>query len=83
MTTLQVTLPDSLKEFAESQASLGGYGSIDDYLQAILRAMQKRAAWDNLEPLILDGLQSPVREMTTQDWAELHRKVDACSAAQE
>jgi antitoxin ParD1/3/4 len=77
MSTLQISLPDSLKEFVESQAARGGYASTGEYLEAVLRAVQKRQAWDNLESLILEGLESPTREMTAQDWLELHRKVDA------
>ena len=83
MSTLQVTLPDSLKEFVESQAAAGGYDSIDNYLQAVLRAVQKRLAWDKVETLVLEGLQSPAREMTGKDWEELHRKVDACTPARD
>jgi hypothetical protein len=44
--------------------------------------VQKLQAWDKVESLVLEGLESPAREMTAQDWLELHRKVDTRSAAQ-
>lgn len=58
MTTLNLTLPDSLKEFVEGQVSAGRYSSANDYIQALLREDQKRQAWQEVEALVMEGLNS-------------------------
>jgi antitoxin ParD1/3/4 len=80
MTTVTVTLPESLKEFVDAQIAEGGHGSVSDYVIALLKEAQKRKAWDKVESLVLEGLQSPTREMTKADWEDLHRRVDHESA---
>lgn len=44
MTTLNITLPDSLRAFVEEQAATGGFGSASDYVQTLLRLEQERHA---------------------------------------
>ena len=76
MSTLELTLPDSLKDFLETQASATGYGSASEYIGALLRELQKRQAWDNLEAAALEGLSSPAQEMGAADWGQLREIID-------
>lgn len=75
MAVLQVTLPESLREFIEAEVAAGSYASPSEYIEAILLEAQKRRAWESLEPLVLEGLASPAREMTAADWEELRRSI--------
>ncbi|HLW66666.1 MAG TPA: type II toxin-antitoxin system ParD family antitoxin [Gemmataceae bacterium] len=74
--TFQITLPDSLKEFVEGQLAAGAYSSASDYILALLHEAQKKQAWEKVESLVLDGLNSgePV-EVNPEWWEEKHRRL--------
>ena len=40
MTTLNVSLPDAMKAFIESQVQTGQYASASDYIRALVREAQ-------------------------------------------
>jgi len=56
MTTVTISLPDSLKDFVEGQVRTKGYGNVSEYFRGLLRQAQERAADERLEKLLLDGL---------------------------
>ena len=74
--TMNVALPDSLKEYVLRQVADGGYTSASEYVRELIRWDQKRKAQERLESLLLQGLRSgEAREFTAEDWAELKRRV--------
>jgi antitoxin ParD1/3/4 len=74
--TMNIALPDNLKEYILRQASDGGYSSASEYVRELIRSDQKRKAQERLESLLLEGLESgEAREFTAEDWAELKRRV--------
>lgn len=75
MSTVELKLSESLKDFLDDEVSTKGYKSASDYMASLLRALQKRQAWDNLEALALQGLATPAREMTGADWQRLRARV--------
>lgn len=75
MATMNVSLPDEMKAFVEGQMALEGYASVSEYLRALIRDAQKRRAKQDLEAKLLDGLQSPVIEMTKADWTALRQRI--------
>ena len=77
MTTLQITLPEPLREFLERQVAEGGYPTASDYVQSLLREVQKRKAKQQVEAMLLDGLKSgePI-EVTAAYWEEKQRQLD-------
>jgi antitoxin ParD1/3/4 len=75
MTTLNFSLPEELKKWIEAQVASGGYGNTSEYLRELIRMDQKRKAEERLEALLLEGLESPAREMTSADWEDLKRRV--------
>lgn len=81
MSTIELPVSESLKEFVETQAAAGGYSSASDYVTALLEAVRKRRAWDGIEPQVLEGLASPCREMTRDDWQQLHLRIDQIEAS--
>ena len=77
MTTLYVNLPDTLKEFVETQVASGGYGSANDYILTLLREAQKRQAWDRVEALVVEGLNSGEPfAATKQHWEEKRQRLE-------
>ena len=75
MTTVTISLPESLKEFIGAQVAQGGFGTVSEYFRALIRDDQKRKVQEKLEAMLLEGLQSEAKEMTTEDWADIRRKV--------
>lgn len=71
MTTMNISLPDDLKEFVDRQIQ-GGYSSASEYIRELLRNAQKQAARENLESALLAGLDSgPATPLTDKDWKTL------------
>ena len=58
VTTVTVSLPDSLKAFIDSQIASKGYGNVSEFVRSLLR--EALATEDNvrLEALLLEGLAS-------------------------
>jgi antitoxin ParD1/3/4 len=75
MTSMNISLPETLRTFVEEQVQTGGYGTTSEYLRELIREAQKQKAQEHLETLLLEGLQSPVSEMTAQDWKDIRREV--------
>jgi antitoxin ParD1/3/4 len=74
MTTLNISLPENLKAFAEEQADIGGYTSVSEYLRELLRADQRQKAALKLDAIILEGINSgPATPMTKTNWEAIHR----------
>ena len=75
MQTMNISLPDQLKEFVEQQISSGRYSSVSEYVRELIRDDEKRKAQEKLEALLLEGVHSgPATEMTRKDWAEIRRE---------
>ena len=58
MTSLNISLPEALKEYVERQVAQGGYSTPSEYLRELLRQDQKRRAEERLEALLIEGLES-------------------------
>jgi Arc/MetJ-type ribon-helix-helix transcriptional regulator len=43
MTTLRITLSESMQEFVDGQTAAGGFDDAGKYLQSLIRAEQRRA----------------------------------------
>ena len=66
MTTVTISLPESLKQFVDSQVADKGYGNVSEYFRTLLREAQEKERDARLEVLLLEGLASgdpiPVNE---------------------
>ena len=58
MSTLNVSLPQSMRAFIDETVSAGGYSTASEYIRELVRRDQKRVADERLENLLLDGLES-------------------------
>ena len=76
MTTLNLSLPDSMRSFVQKQVRHGGYSSSSEYVRALLRQEQQRYAQSTLEAKLLEGMASGrPTEMTPRDWSDIRRAV--------
>lgn len=76
MTTMNISLPDDVKDFVEAQIASEGYASADEYLLGLIRDAQKRQAKRALEAKFREAIESgPATPMTREDWEMLERRV--------
>jgi antitoxin ParD1/3/4 len=76
MATLNITLPDPMKEFVEAQAQREGFGTVSEYLGSMIRETQMRQAKRELEAKLREGIESgPATPMTTEDWDSIREEV--------
>src|SRR5947199_10738084 len=57
-TTMNISLPDSMKAFVDERLIGDGYGSASEYVRELIRTDQKKREEQKLEKLLLDRLQS-------------------------
>lgn len=65
MTTMNISLPDSLKDFVDHQVSTAGYGTSSEYVRELIRRDQDRL---KLRTLLLDGAQSKTTGRGDEDY---------------
>lgn len=71
MATMNVSLPDAMKEWVESRVGTGQYANASDYVRDLIRLDQKRAdAREKLQQMVDDALASGVVEMTSEELLE-------------
>jgi antitoxin ParD1/3/4 len=81
MTTVTISLPESLKEFIDRQLATKGYGNVCEYFRSLLREAQKKEEDARLEALLLEGLASGNDiPMTREFWKELKAEARGISA---
>lgn len=74
MTSMNVSLPEELKEYVETQTK-GAYSTPSEYVRELIRADQKRRAKEKLDALLLEGLDAsgPI-PVNAQFWDDLKRE---------
>jgi antitoxin ParD1/3/4 len=78
MSSVNISIPDSLRRFAERRTEEQGYETISDYVRELLLKDQLRESEGRLETLLLEGLNSgdPVDVTPEYMGAKLQRLVE-------
>ena len=73
MTTVTISLPETLKVFIDDQLATKGYGNVSEYFRSLLREAQEREAEARLENLLVEGLATGGDdiELTRAFWKDL------------
>ena len=76
MTTLNISLPDSMRTFIDDQIAQGGYSTASEYIRDLIRQAQKQAAQEKLDSLLIEGLESGKSiEVTDRWWQEKQQRL--------
>jgi antitoxin ParD1/3/4 len=76
MKSMNISLPNTMRDYIEEQVKSYGYSSASEYFRELVRQDQKRKANERLEVMLLEGLNSGSKsEMTPQDWEEIRQSV--------
>ena len=85
MATMNVSLPDKMKQWVEEQVETGRYGNSSDYIRDLVRRDQERAAKKaEFERLVQEGIDSGVSPLTPEEIFDRARRkagVDKPNAA--
>jgi antitoxin ParD1/3/4 len=69
MSTMNISLPDSLKAFVDEQVADRGYATSSEYIRELIRRELDR---EKLRALLMEGATSPLTTpMTDADFEEL------------
>jgi antitoxin ParD1/3/4 len=74
MQSMNISLPDPLKQFVDVQIAKGRYSSASEYVRELIRADERRKAEDQLEMLLLEGLSSKETTLTPADWKAIRKE---------
>ena len=78
MTTMNVSIPEALREYVDERVVEGGFANVSDYVRALIRDDRARRAKALLESKLLEGLASgPAEEATEAYWKRLEAEVKA------
>ncbi|MCP3728425.1 type II toxin-antitoxin system ParD family antitoxin [Paraburkholderia sp. CNPSo 3272] len=67
MGTMNISLPDSLKEYVDEQVGQGGYGTSSEYVRELIRKDQDRK---RLRGIILQGAASGLADPVDSGYFE-------------
>ncbi len=73
MTTVTISLAESLKTFIDEQLATKGYGNASEYFRSLLRTAQEREEDARLETLLVEGLAAGGDDipLTREFWNDL------------
>ena len=75
MATMNVSLPDAMKDWVEAQARTGPYSNASDYVRDLIRRDQERAdKIAHMQRLVTEGLESGISEQSRKDIEQAARR---------
>jgi len=84
MQTMNISLPDPMKQYVEEQVTAGDYSSASEYMRELVRADQKRNAKEQLEQTLLESLRDgDPQEATPEFWDTIRNELGKRSKARQ
>jgi antitoxin ParD1/3/4 len=75
MATMNISLPDQMKDWVDAQAKSGKYGNASNYVRDLIRHDQEReAAREKMQKIVDDALASGMTDYTMEDIRRMARK---------
>lgn len=74
MTSINISVPEQMREWVEAQVAAGRYGNTSEYFRHLIRKDQSEEAERRLENLLLEGLASGEPSEVTPEFWEAKRK---------
>lgn len=72
MASMNISLPDPMREFVEDCVKKDGYQTASEYFRELVRADQKRKEQERLEKILLAAIDSGKgRELDDSDWENI------------
>ena len=74
METMNISLPEGLKQFVDDQIDEGGYSSVSEYIRELVRLDQKKRSQESLEAMLLEGLKGEGQVFDKKAWSKLREE---------
>ena len=74
MQSMNISLPDPLKQFVDEQIAGGRYSNASEYVRELIRADEKRKAEEQLEAKLLEGLNIADRGLSTEECSAIRKE---------
>ena len=74
METMNISLPEPMKDFVDAQIASGRYSSVSEYVRVLIREDEKRKAEERLETLLLEGLATRESVLTRRDFEDIRKE---------
>jgi antitoxin ParD1/3/4 len=71
--TMNISLPSSLRKRMQEKLGRQGYGSASEYVRELIRRDLAREAIDQVDTLLIEGLESGPPSPVTSAWWEARR----------
>jgi antitoxin ParD1/3/4 len=68
---MNIYLPAPLEQFVNAQIARGLYGSVSEYVSALIRRDEKDKAEKLLEALLLEGFANQDVSLTSEHWGTM------------
>jgi antitoxin ParD1/3/4 len=77
MATMNISLPESMKEFLEEESAKNGFRTVSEYVRSIIREVQERQAErEKVDAQLLEALDSGAAAPSDQaDWQNIRNEV--------
>jgi antitoxin ParD1/3/4 len=82
ISTITISLPESLKAFVEQEVATQGYGNVSEYFRSLLREAQALDARRRLDARLLAGLEGDVGISDPAFWPQLRLEAQRLLAGQ-
>lgn len=74
MESMNISLPEPLKQFVDGQIAQGRYSSASEYVRELIRADEKHKAEQELELKLLEGMNSRESKLSSADWKAIRKE---------
>ncbi len=74
---MNISLPETLKDFVDKQIAAGRYSTASEYVCELIRKDEKEKAEEQLSTLLRDGLLSKETALTRDDWKAIRAEAVA------
>jgi antitoxin ParD1/3/4 len=80
MASLNISMPDSLRNFIDERTEKGSFGTPTEYVRHLIREDQKREAQRQLEAKLIEGLDSELSDESLEEFLDgLRKRVGAAA----
>jgi antitoxin ParD1/3/4 len=84
MATMNISLPDSLREYVEERVGEGGYSTASEFFRELVRQDQRRSVQERFEKIIQESIESgSAAPLTDEHWRALEDELEAKIRARE
>ncbi len=70
MTTLNISLPEPLREYIDGKVVERGYSTADEYIRQLIEEDRQRSARQRIDALLIEGVESGAPIEITDGWRE-------------